>query len=106
MAKVELTEFQTHAQVEVQQLLTRRNRVIESQEVFRADVPFYSKDVEIAIKIVAGDVEIWLYDNEASYSFHGDSKIFERSDFDSLDELTEAFLSALNMALSEVRRDE
>jgi len=101
MEDTELTEFQTRMQEQVRQLLAQHGREAESQEVLRADVPFYSKDTEIAVKVLAGDIEVWLYDDEASYSLRGNSRIFERDDFGSPTELAEAFLSALGEALGQ-----
>lgn len=101
MADTELTEFQTRTQSRVRQVLARHNRTVESQEVFRGKVPFYSKDPVVAVKMLGGGVEVWLFDDDVSYSFRGHSRIFENSDFGSPDELADAFLSALEASLSE-----
>lgn len=100
MSEPKLTAFQNRTEERVRRLLEQHGRQLDAREVIEADVPFYSDNPEIAVKIVAGDLEIWLYDDEASYSIAGQGQILEKPDYDNQDQLAETLLLQLAEVLS------
>ena len=91
----ELTDFQTKAEGAVNALLHEKQLQIAQREVLVGTVPFLSPNAQAALHISAGDVELWLYEDEATLSVHGSDDRFERVAFDSTDALLVALIACL-----------
>jgi hypothetical protein len=95
-----LTSFQERVESRVRALFSDAGLAVQTREVLTAEVPFYSKRSEVAVKIVANGVEVWVYDDEASFSVRGTARVYEKPDYHDSDALTDAFMAELGEAIA------
>ena len=100
MSETSLTPFQVSVEGRVRSLLQRLGKVVTEREIRAGTAPFYSKDEQTAVKLSSEDLEVWLFDDEASFSGPNGGGRFERDDFSSQDELANALLARLEAVLS------
>lgn len=98
-AKPVLTEFQLTAEQEINALLLRLGRRAESREVLSGVVPFFSNSPQTVLTLISGDFQVWLYDDEASFSAQAGGGAVERLDFRSEPDLLVKLLEKLQAAL-------
>ena len=95
MNTYQLTNFQKSAEGAVGALLREHGRTVEQRDVLQGTVPFFSSEPQTAVRLRSGDLEVLLFDDEASYSIGGRRAGFERADFGSTGELLAAMLEQL-----------
>jgi hypothetical protein len=95
----QLTAFQVTAERELGAFLKERHRAIERRDVLHGTIPFFSRDPQTAVRLRSGDLEVLLFDDEATYSIQGRSEGFERADFNSTDDLLGALMKRLRTDL-------
>ncbi len=95
-----LTGFQRTAEQAITSLLLRLGRKIDSRDVLRGVVPFFSKDPQTVLKLSSADFEVWLYDDEASFSARAGGGAVERLDFKSEPEVLDRLLEQIEAALT------
>lgn len=100
MTPPSLTRFQHDAERRISQVLAEIGRKIDLREVRTGVLPFYSPDEQIALKLRLEDLEIWLFDNEASFATPNDGRRFEHEDYDTDGELLQALLRQIREAIS------
>jgi hypothetical protein len=100
MANTPLTAFQRDAEESIRRLLAKLGRSVDSREVLRGVVPFYSPEPQTVVKLQSGDFEVWLYDDEASFSTSAGGGAVERLDFRSEPELLTTLLQQIQVALT------
>jgi hypothetical protein len=98
---VELSTFQTNARQRVEALFDEYAVPMEAYDELTAHMP-HMKEPEVAIRIVYPYGEVWMYTDEATFSWKDDDVRLEREDFDS----SEALLSSLVDGLSSRLRSE
>jgi hypothetical protein len=99
MSEPDLTAFQISAERAVSAFLQEHHRVVERREVLRGTIPFYSREPQTALRLTAGDLQVLLFDDEASYSIRDRSAGFERAAFKSTDDLLAALMNKLRSEL-------
>jgi len=99
MTGTSLTEFQTTAEQRINALLQQYGREIGTREVRTGVLPAYSAESQTAVKLVAGDFECWIFDNELSYSSARGGGGFESEDYASGDELLTDALKKIQGAI-------
>jgi hypothetical protein len=95
-----LTEFQQTAEHSIAAILSRAGRRLDSREILQGVVPFFSKDPQTVLKLRSGDFEVWLYDDEASFSAGAGGGAVERLDFSSDSEALDSLLRKIELALN------
>jgi hypothetical protein len=90
-----LTAFQRDAESGIRALLEGRGKAVLDREIYEGVVPFYSPEMQRYVKLLVEGLEVWLFDNEASFSGPAGSGEFERADYASEAELMEALLEDL-----------
>jgi len=90
-----LTAFQRNAESGIRKLIHERGGAVTDREIYEGIVPFYSPEMQRYVKLTIGGLEIWLFDNEASFSGPEGSGEFERYDYKSEEDLTAALLDRL-----------
>lgn len=100
MSDAPLTGFQRDAEAAVRGLLARFGRVVESRDILRGVVPFYSPEPQTVVKLISGDLEVWLYDDEASFSSACGGGAVERLDFRSEPALLSTLIQQIEAALN------
>ena len=93
------TDFQVSAKVAVLQTLNANDLTGVSIDYLRGSIPFYSPEPMEATVIRAEDVEIWLFDDEAAGKVKGKEVRFERGDYQTTNELTQALVSFIERNL-------
>ncbi len=92
------TPFQRLAAAKVQEVLTSRGISIAGRGAATARLPHMSES-ETVVKIVTEDGgQIWLYEDEATFSKGTLDRRFERADYGSSDALLRALLDAIDRA--------
>ncbi len=100
MSTTSLTAFQRDAEEAIGRLLAQLGRVVDSREILQGVVPFYSREPQTVVKLRAGDFEVWLYDDEASFSAQTGGGAVERLNFKSEPELLATLLQQIESALA------
>jgi hypothetical protein len=100
MSDYKLTAFQESAERAVAALLKEHHRSVDEREVLRGTIPFHSRDPQTALRLKAGDLEVFLFDDEASYATPHRKTGLERADFNSTDELIVALMEHLRADMS------
>lgn len=98
-SEIVLSEFQYKAEEALRELLARLGKTIESREVLRGVVPFYTPEPQTVVKLQSGDFELWLYDDEASFSSGTGGGAVERLDFASEPELLTKLMQQIENTL-------
>ena len=96
----QLTRFQHSAERALTDLLAELGRQIDSREVLRGTIPFFSKESQTALRLTSRDLEVMLYDDEATFKTGKASAGFERADFSSQDDLLAEMIARLRKALA------
>ncbi len=104
MSETDLTDFQESAERAVSSFLQERQRPVERREILRGTIPFYSRDPQTALRLTSGDLQVLLFDDEASYSIGDRSSSFEREDFNSTNDLLAAMMNKLRSEISAASR--
>ena len=99
MSEPDLTPFQMSAERAVKALLQERHRTVERREMLHGTIPFFSRDPQTALRLTTGDLQVLLFDDEATYSIGDHSAGFERADFGSTDDLLAALVKKLGSEL-------
>jgi len=94
-----LTTFQINAESAISSLLRERGKSVAKREVYEGMVPFYSTALQRYVKLTVDGLEVWLFDNEASFSGPLGRGEFERQDYESEGELLQALLRQLTGCL-------
>lgn len=100
MPEDNLTPFQVEAESRVVELLAELGRPVAEREVLVGILPYYSRDEQMVVKLTAADLQVWLLDNEASFSSARGGGGFEREDYADTDALLGALLQSLRERLS------
>jgi hypothetical protein len=95
----ELTQFQRNAEHAIVALLSERGAKVDNREVLTATIPFYSSGSETIVRLVASELEVWLYPDEATLSHRGSDNRFERAAFDSTGQLMSALLECVSRSI-------
>lgn len=95
-----LTDFQRTARARVERLLQRHEIDVTSSESLTAQMP-HMRSPETAVQIITNFGEIWLYADEATFSWDEDGVRFERPDYDSEEDLLENFLRQLALRIAQ-----
>jgi hypothetical protein len=98
-SEIVLSEFQHRAEEAIRKLLASLGRTVESRQVLRGVVPFYSPEPQTVLKLQSADFELWLYDDEASFSSVTGGGAVERLDFKSEPELLSKLLQQIEDSL-------
>lgn len=99
MTEVALTDFQVTAEQSINALLEQHGRQIETRDVLTGVIPVYSAESQTVVKLVSGDFECWIFDDEVSYSSARGGGGFEREDYSSSDELLADVLKRVRGAI-------
>lgn len=94
-----LTSFQTTAESRIIDLLSRAGRSVRERKVMRGQMP-HMRVPETALKLVADGVEIWLYEDEATFSTATQDERFEREDYEDETAVLDALIEHLLRTLS------
>jgi hypothetical protein len=90
----ELTTFQEKCSDELERVLRAARHEIRRWEVVKGQHETY-------IEADLGQVKIWIYTDGACWQGLGRDRVFEMSDYDSLDKLQAAFLAEVSAALTQ-----
>ncbi len=90
-----LSAFQRKAEQVVLDALAVRGLRLEVREVRSGDVPFFSDQRQVLLKLTSGGLQLLLHDDEVSYISPGASGGLERADFRSEEELLRALRGLL-----------
>lgn len=99
MSHWQTTQFQGLAERKVEEFLAREGRSIDRREILSGVVPFYSSDQQTALKLSAGELTCWLFDDEASFTIGDRGGGVERADYDVDEELLDAYIQKITQAL-------
>jgi len=91
----ELTAFQREAERIVLGALHERGLAVDTREVRSGDVPFFSDQRQVLLKLSSGSVVVLLHDDEVSYTSPTASGGLERADFQSEAEVLQALRALL-----------
>lgn len=80
----QLTEFQYETERALNRRLEAIGFVLENRKVLGEKEQYIAGEIQ--------DVKVWIYTDEACVIGRGVDRVFERWDFDSLEELQEAFI--------------
>lgn len=94
-----LTPFQKRAERRLRSLLEAHGRTFDSRQILAGTVPFYSAEEQVVLKVSSKDLEVWILDNEASFSATERRGGFERADFDSEEDLLVTLLHEVEKLL-------
>lgn len=95
----QLSSLQERCEIRVLDFLQLHGRRIDERDVFEALVPFYSPRVITVLKLKSGDIELWVYDDEISFTARTGGGGFEFCDYGSVEVMLDALLSAVEKAL-------
>lgn len=95
----ELTSFQMTAESRILDLLGSVGRPVRERKAMRGQMP-HMRMPETALKLVADGVEIWLYEDEATFSTATQDERFEREDYEDETALLGAFIRQLSRTLA------
>lgn len=98
----DLTEFQREAERIVLGALHEKGLALDIREVRSGEVPFFSDQSQVLLKLSSGKLLLLLHDDEVSYispTVHGG---LERADFQSETELLQALRTLLPTLLQGV----
>lgn len=95
----ELTALQEEVENRLSTLLSRHDRSVDSREVLEAQVPFYSKQPFGVLKIKSQDLEVWIYDNELSFTSRSGGGGLELAGYRNREDFVEAVLAKIAAAL-------
>ncbi len=87
-----LTTFQIKCEDKAMELLSRHGIVLQNRNL--------GGESEIYIHARLKDTEIWIYEDEAMIYGNGKDIRFESPDYDTEDQLIEAFISGLKSVLN------
>ena len=104
MSHGQVTRFQRLAERKVDELLAREGRSIDQREILGGGVPFYSSEHQTALKLSAGELTCWLFDDEASFSIGDCGGGVERADYDTDEELLDAYIRKITQGLRHTAR--
>ena len=90
----ELTSFQTETVQAVMAMLTARGRQAD-REVRQGVVPFYSQQPVTSVRLQSGELEIWIFEEDATFRSGGRGGTYERPDFESEEALRKALVADL-----------
>jgi len=90
-----LTPFQEMAEERITMLATEVGKSVSRREILESEAHFYDKEPQTYVKLWIEGVQIWIFDNEASFEGLSDNRGFERDDFDSDEALLDGLISAL-----------
>lgn len=92
------TPFQRVAETKVQEVLASRGVAIAERVVAKARLP-HMTDSELVIKLVTEDgAQIWLYEDEATFSEGPADHRFEHADYRSSEDLLRALIETIARA--------
>lgn len=103
MSTQQLTPFQLAAEGEIVRAFDIAGRAVEHREVLSGTIPFYSKEPQTVVHIIADGLQVWLWGDEAHLQHDGKEARFEQPDFDSTEQLQEALLKEIRSHLAESR---
>ena len=86
---MELTHFQTDCEKRVMSALTRTGRAVINRKIAGESERY------IVGNIQDHDITFWIYSDGADFQTPQEHPMFERPDFESLEELAEEFTKAL-----------
>ncbi|HQW65392.1 MAG TPA: hypothetical protein PLJ23_00040 [Gemmatimonadales bacterium] len=95
----ELSLLQEHCESRLSELLQRIGRHLDERELYEALVPFYSPKPFNVLKLRSEDIEVWVYDDEVSFSAREGGRGFELRDYKSVEDLLDAVFLAIEKAL-------
>ena len=87
----QLTPFQQRTDRALAELLSGRDALAVEREIDGLTEPY--------IRVVVGDLSLWIYVDGASIIGPGVDRVFERWDYASLDALEAAFLACVDASL-------
>jgi hypothetical protein len=90
----ELTPFQEKCGAELKRVLRDAGHEVRRWEIVKGQHETY-------IEADLGPVKIWIYTDGACWQGLGRDRVFETPDYDSLDELQQAFLAEVSAALTQ-----
>ena len=92
MSSPDLTDFQQAAEEEVIRALAAHGRAAPMRELLTGVVPFYSTAPQTVVKLSSGDVTVWVFDSEISYTIGPRTGGLEREDYASEHQLLADFV--------------
>lgn len=98
----DLTAFQREAERIVLGALNEKGLALDIREVRSGEVPFFSDQRQVLLKLSSGKLVLLLHDDEVSYSSPTASGGLERADFRSEAELLQALRALLPTLLQGV----
>ena len=97
--EIVLSEFQHTAEEAIRKVLARLGRTTESRQVWRGVIPICSPEPQTVVNLRSADFELWLFDDEASFSSGTGGGTVERLNFTSERELLSNLLQQIEDCL-------
>lgn len=89
---ITLTAFQKQCGTELTAILRMRNCEPRTWDVVKGHDETY-------IEVDLGSIKLWIYEDGACWQGDGRDRVFEAIDYDSLDDLQQAFLADIRLQL-------
>lgn len=99
MALPKLTAFQRLAEERIREVATAADLTITERRAMTGQMP-HMRQEETAVKILFDGVQVWLYEDEATFSHGQEDRRFERADYESQEDLLNALIAELRESLS------